>query len=159
MEQEAVTANYGANVHQVIGVLNAALATEIVCVLRHRRHYQMARGMNSEPVKAEFQERVLEEQAHADRISARIVQLGGEPNLSPGGLASRSHSQYVEGGSRREMTEEDLVAERIAIETYREMAQRLAGKDATTRRMIEEILASEELHAYDLPSLLSGEEG
>jgi bacterioferritin len=156
MEQGAVTENYGADPRQVIAVLNAALATEIVCVLRYKRHYYMAQGIHAEAVKAEFAEHAQHEQEHADRIAERIVQLGGEPDLSPEGLASRSHSQYVEGGSLREMIEEDLVAERIAIESYREIANWLEGKDSTTRNLMEKILAVEEEHADDLTSLLAG---
>ncbi len=159
MEQGAVTENYGADPRQVIEVLNAALATEMVCVLRYKRHYYMAQGINSESVKAEFAEHAAEEQGHADRIAERIVQLGGEPDLSPEGLASRSHSQYVEGTTLRQMIEEDLVAERIAIESYREIALWLEGKDSTTRKMMEEILANEEEHADDLSSLLAGMRG
>jgi bacterioferritin len=156
MQQGAVTQNYGAEVGQVIEVLNAALATEIVCVLRYKRHYYMAQGINSEGVKQEFQEHAAEEQQHADLLAERIVQLGGEPDLDPEGLAMRSHSQYAEGTTLREMIEEDLVAERIAIESYREIVQWLGTGDSTTRRMMEEILAKEEEHAEDLSSLLAG---
>ena len=141
---------------QVVKVLNDALATEIVCVLRYRRHYYMAQGIHSESVKAEFLEHANEEQAHADRIAERIVQLGGAPDLSPEGLASRSHAQYVEGRTLREMIVEDLVAERIAIDSYREIAQWLGDRDSTTRKLMEEILAAEEEHADDLVSLLAG---
>jgi bacterioferritin len=145
----------------VVKVLNEALATEIVCVLRYKRHYYMAQGIHSESVKAEFLEHANEEQVHADTISERIVQLGGEPDLDPEGLTSRSHSQYVEGTSLVDMIKEDLVAERIAIDSYREIVQWLGGKDSTTRRIMEEILAKEEEHAEDLNSLLQniGESG
>jgi bacterioferritin len=156
IEEGAVTQSYGADRETVVKVLNDALATEIVCVLRYKRHYFMAQGIHSESVKAEFLEHANEEQAHADQISERIVQLGGAPDLNPEGLAMRSHAQYVEGTSLVDMIREDLVAERIAIDSYREIAQWLQGKDPTTRRIMEEILAKEEEHAEDLSSLLQG---
>ena len=137
-------------------VLNEALATEIVCVLRYKRHYFMADGINADSVAAEFAEHATEEQAHADRIAQRIVQLGGTPNFSPEGLGSRSHSEYVEGDTLIDMIKEDLIAERIAIDSYKEIIDYLADKDSTTRRMFEEILAVEEEHADDLVSLLGG---
>lgn len=155
IEEGAVTATYGLDADQVCRVLNDALATEIVCVLRYRRHYYMASGIHSESVKAEFLEHANEEQAHADLIAERIVQLGGEPDLDPQGLAMRSHAEYKEGKDLRDMIREDLVAERIAIDSYREIVQWLGGKDTTTRRMMEEILAKEEEHAEDLSSLLA----
>jgi bacterioferritin len=154
MYEGAVTENYGLNPEHVCKVLNDSLATEIVCVLRYMRHYYMAQGIHSESVKAEFLEHAKEEQAHADRIAERIVQLGGEPDLNPDGLTSRSHSEYDEQAGLRAMIREDLVAERIAIESYREIIQWLGEKDPTTRKMMEEILASEEEHADDLKSLL-----
>jgi bacterioferritin len=154
MEQGAVTASYGADRDTVVKVLNEALATEIICVLRYKRHYYMAQGIHSESVKVEFLEHANEEQAHADQISERIVQLGGEPDLNPETLTSRSHAQYVEGTGLVDMIREDLVAERIAIDSYREIAKWLEGKDPTTRRIMEEILAKEEEHAEDLNSLL-----
>lgn len=156
MEEGAVTPGYGADAHTVVKLLNEALATEIVCTLRYKRHYYMAHGIHAETVAAEFLEHAQEEQAHADQIAARIVQLGGEPDFSPEGLATRSHAEYVEGRTLREMIEEDLVAERIAIESYREIVLFLEGKDPTTRRMMEEVLAKEEEHAEDLASLLKG---
>jgi bacterioferritin len=156
IEDGAVTAGYGGNTETAIKVLNEALATEIVCVLRYKRHYFMARGIHAGPVAEEFLEHAGEEQQHADLISERIVQLGGAPNLSPDGLLSRSHSEYVEGSSLVDMIKEDLVAERIAIDSYREMAAFFAPFDATTRRMIEEIQAKEEEHAEDLADLLMG---
>ena len=156
IEDGAVTAGYGGNTETAIKVLNEALATEIVCVLRYKRHYFMARGIHAGPVAEEFLEHAGEEQEHADLISERIVQLGGEPNLSPDGLLSRSHSEYVEGSDLVDMIKEDLVAERIAIDSYREMAAFFAPFDATTRRMIEEIQAKEEEHAEDLADLLMG---
>jgi bacterioferritin len=156
IEDGAVTAAYGGNTQTAIKVLNEALATEIVCVLRYKRHYFMARGIHSGPVAEEFLEHAGEEQQHADLISERIVQLGGAPNLSPDGLLSRSHSEYVEGSDLVDMIKEDLVAERIAIDSYREIAAFFAPFDATTRRMIEEIQAKEEEHAEDLADLLMG---
>ena len=156
IEQGAVTAGYGADRERMVAVLNEALATEIVCVLRYKRHYFMADGLAAESVKAEFLEHANEEQAHADRIAERIVQLGGEPDLDPANLASRSHAEYFEGDSLVDMIKEDLVAERIAIESYREIVAWLGTSDSTTRRMMEEILAAEEEHADDLVSLLRG---
>jgi bacterioferritin len=154
MDQGAVTESYGADRDTVVNVLNQALATELVCVLRYKRHYFMAQGIASESVKAEFLEHANEEQEHADKISERIVQLGGEPDLNPETLTARSHSQYVEGKNLVDMIQEDLVAERIAIDSYREIVQWLTGKDPTTRRIMEEILAKEEEHAEDLSSML-----
>jgi bacterioferritin len=154
MDRGAVTTNYGADRDTVVEVLNAALATEIVCVLRYKRHYFMAQGIASESVRAEFLTHAGEEQAHADQLCERIVQLGGEPDLNPEGMATRSHSEYVEGDDLVDMIREDLVAERIAIESYREIVQWLGDKDPTTRRIMEEILAKEEEHAEDLNSML-----
>ena len=156
IEQGAVTEGYQADRDTVIKLCNEALATEIVCVLRYKRHYFMASGINADSVAAEFLEHAGEEQAHADRIAERIVQLGGEPNLSPDGLSSRSHSEYVEGKELTDMIREDLIAERIAIDSYKEIIDYLGDKDPTTRRMFEEILAVEEEHADDLVSLLGG---
>ena len=156
IQDGAVTAGYGGNTETAIKILNEALATEIVCVLRYKRHYFMAKGIHAGPVAEEFLEHAGEEQQHADVIAERIVQLGGAPNLSPDGLLSRSHSEYVEGSDLVDMIKEDLVAERIAIDSYREMAAFFAPFDATTRRMIEEIQAKEEEHAEDLADLLMG---
>lgn len=156
MQAGAVTQNYGTDPKVVIELLNAALATEIVCVLRYKRHYFMAQGIASESVKTEFAQHATQEQEHADRIAERIVQLGGEPDLNPDTLTKRSHSEYQEGTSLVDMLREDLVAERVAIESYREMIDWLHGKDSTTKRMLEEILAMEEEHAEDINSLLSG---
>jgi bacterioferritin len=156
IEDGAVTAGYGGNTDTAIKVLNEALATEIVCVLRYKRHYFMAKGIHAGPVAEEFLQHAGEEQQHADVIAERIVQLGGAPNLSPDGLLSRSHSEYVEGTDLVDMIKEDLVAERIAIDSYREIAAFFAPFDATTRRMIEEIQAKEEEHAEDLADLLMG---
>lgn len=154
MELGAVTEGYKADRETVIKVLNEALATEIVCVLRYRRHYFMASGINADAVAAEFLQHSNDEQGHADQISARIVQLGGEPNLNPEGLLTRSHAEYVEGASLTDMIREDLVAERIAIDSYREIVQYLGNDDPTTRRMMEGILAVEEEHAEDMMNLL-----
>ncbi len=155
IEQGAVTEGYKADRETVIKVLNEALATEIVCVLRYKRHYFMASGIHAEGVAAEFLQHANEEQGHADQIAQRIVQLGGEPNFNPEGLLSRSHAEYVEGDTLIEMIKEDLVAERIAIDSYREIIQYLGNDDPTTRRMMEGILAMEEEHAEDLVSLLT----
>lgn len=150
----AVTEGYKADRKTVIKILNEALATEIVCVLRYKRHYFMARGINSQSVAAEFLQHANEEQGHADRISERIVQLGGEPNLNPDGLLSRSHSEYAEGDGLIDMIKEDLVAERIAIDSYTEIVNYFGHDDPTSRRLMEEILAVEEEHAEDLASML-----
>jgi len=150
----AVTPGYHADRSVVIKLLNEALATEIVCTLRYKRHYFMAKGIHAEGVAAEFLEHANEEQQHADLIAARITQLGGEPDFSPDGLASRSHAEYVEGENLEDMIREDLVAERIAIDSYREIIAYLGEKDSTTRRLMEEILAKEEEHADDLANLL-----
>ena len=154
MEQGAVTAGYRGDRETVIRILNEALATEIVCVLRYKRHYYMASGLSAQAVADEFLQHANEEQVHADEIAARIVQLGGAPNFSPDGILSRSHSEYVEGDSLVEMIREDLVAERVAIDSYRDMIAYLGNDDPTTRRMLEGILAMEEEHADDLVSLL-----
>jgi bacterioferritin len=154
IDQGAVTEGYSADRETVIKLLNEALATEIVCVLRYRRHHFMASGINAESVAAEFLQHANEEQGHADLIAARIVQLGGAPNFSPEGLLTRSHAEYVEGDTLTDMIKEDLVAERIAIDSYREMITYVGNDDPTTRRMLEGILAMEEEHAEDLVSLL-----
>jgi bacterioferritin len=154
IEKGAVTEGYTADRETVIKLMNEALATEIVCVLRYRRHYFMATGINAESVASEFLQHANEEQGHADQIAGRIVQLGGEPNFNPEGLLSRSHAEYVEGESLTDMIKEDLVAERIAIDSYREMITYFGNDDPTSRRMMEEILAVEEEHADDLVSLL-----
>ena len=156
IEKGAVTAGYAADREQVIRMLNEALATELVCVLRYKRHYFMAAGIHAAPVAAEFLEHATEEMAHADLVAKRIIELRGEPNFSPDGLAARSHAEYVEGDSLKSMIKEDLIAERIAIESYREMIAYLGDQDPTTHRMLEGILASEEEHADDLASLLEG---
>ena len=152
--QGAVTPGYHADRSVVLRLLNEALATEIICTLRYKRHYFMAKGIHAEGVAAEFLEHAADEQAHADQIAARITQLGGAPDFSPDGLVTRSHAEYVEGETLEDMIKEDLVAERIAIDSYREMIQYLAEADPTSRRMLEEILAKEEEHADDLANLL-----
>jgi len=154
IERGAVTPGYRANRETVIKILNEALATEIVCVLRYKRHFFMATGINAQSVAQEFLQHATEEQTHADQIAQRIVQLGGEPNFSPEGLTTRSHSEYVEGKSLIDMIKEDLVAERIAIDSYRDMINYFGNDDPTTRRLMETILAMEEEHADDLASLL-----
>ena len=155
IERGAVTPNYQADVQTVVKILNEALATEIVCVLRYKRHYYMAAGINAPQAQQEFLQHANDEQMHADQLAARIVQLGGAPNFSPDGLAARSHSEYVEGETLEDMILEDLVAERVAIDSYGEIIRYLGDKDPTTRRMMESILASEEEHAEDLASLLA----
>ncbi|HZN07768.1 MAG TPA: ferritin-like domain-containing protein [Pyrinomonadaceae bacterium] len=154
MENGAVTQGYSADRETVVKLLNEALATEIVCVLRYKRHYFMASGIHAEGVAAEFLEHANDEQGHADQIAQRIVQLKGEPNFNPEGLLMRSHAEYVEGDSLIDMIKEDLVAERIAIDSYREMITYFGNDDPTSRRMLEGILAVEEEHADDLVSLL-----
>ena len=152
--QGAITPGYTAHRETVVKLLNEALATEIVCVLRYKRHFFMASGINADSVAAEFQQHAAEEQQHADQIAARIVQLNGAPNLNPEGLTSRSHAEYVEGENLVDMIKEDLVAERIAIDSYREMINYVGDQDTTTKRMLEGILAMEEEHADDLVGLL-----
>ena len=154
IENGAVTEGYRADRETVVKLLNEALATEIVCTLRYRRHYFMASGINAESVAAEFLQHANEEQGHADSIAHRIVQLQGEPNFNPDGLLTRSHAEYVEGTTLIDMIKEDLVAERIAIDSYREMITYFGNQDPTSRRLMEEILAVEEEHADDLVSML-----
>jgi bacterioferritin len=154
LENGAVTEGYTADRETVVKLLNEALATEIVCVLRYKRHYFMASGIHAEGVAAEFLEHANDEQGHADQIAQRIVQLKGEPNFNPEGLLMRSHAEYVEGATLTEMIQEDLVAERIAIDSYREMINYFGNDDPTSRRMLEAILAVEEEHADDLVNLL-----
>src|SRR5581483_3548877 len=154
IEQGPVTSAYGADRDRVVEVLNEALATELICVLRYKRHHFTATGLNAGPVAAEFLQHANEEQQHADQIALRITQLQGEPNFDPDGLASRSHSEYDASTDLLEMVREDLVAERVAIESYSEIIAWLGTADPTTRRMLEEILAVEEEHADDLLSIL-----
>ncbi len=152
----AVTAGYFGNREEVVKLLNEALATELVCMLRYRRHHFMARGIEAKGIAEEFLVHAEQELGHADRIAARIVQLGGEPDFAPDSLLVRSHAEYVPGASLADMIREDLVAERIAIDSYREMAQYVGEHDPTTRRMLEEILAVEEEHADELSDFLAG---
>jgi len=154
IEEGAITAHYRADRNTVLRLLNEALATEIVCTLRYKRHYYTAKGLASPSIAAEFLEHAHEEEAHAERFAERISQLGGEPDFAPQGLTERSHAEYVEGTSLVDMIREDLVAERIAIESYSEIIQYLGGKDPTTRRLFEEVLAVEEQHADDLLTLI-----
>ena len=156
IEEGAVTSGYAADREAVLKMLNEALATELVCVLRYRRHYFMARGIHARTVAAEFLAHSNEELGHADSLAARIVQLGGEPDFSPQHLDTRSHAEYIAGTSLQEMISEDLVAERIAIHSYRETIQSIGAKDPTTSDLLKRILAVEEEHADDLASLLSG---
>lgn len=153
----AITKNYALEPDKVIELLQSALATELVCVLRYKRHYHVAKGLKARFAAGEFLEHANEEASHADRLAERIVQLGGEPDFDPAHLTERSHAQYHSGTAIDEMITEDLVAERIAIESYREMVQFIGDRDPTTRRLLEEILASEEEHADDLADLLEGE--
>ena len=156
IEEGAVTAGYSADREEVLKLLNAALATEMVCVLRYRRHHFMARGIHSKSIADEFLAHSNEEQGHADQLAARIVQLGGEPDFAPDGLSARSHAEYVAGSTLIEMIKEDLIAERIAIDSYRELIQYLGSQDPTTSQMLKGILAVEEEHADELADLLSG---
>jgi bacterioferritin len=154
IEQGPITQSYGADRERVIDVLNQVLATELVCVLRYKRHYFTASGINAGPVADEFLQHATEEQQHADQVATRIVQLQGSPNFDPEGLATRSHAEYDASEDLVDMIKEDLVAERIAIQSYQEITRWLGDKDPTTRGLIESILAVEEEHADDLLSLL-----
>jgi bacterioferritin len=154
MMNGAVTEGYKADRDQVIKVLNDVLATEIVCTLRYRRHYYMASGINSEAVKDEFLQHAKDEEQHTEWVATRIVQLNGAPNFNPEGLTTRSHSEYAEGTDLISMIREDLVAERIAIQSYSEIARWLSDRDPTSRKVIEDILKTEEDHAEDMKSLL-----
>lgn len=154
MERGALTDSYELDPKVVTDILNAALATEIVCVLRYKRHFYAAKGLNKDAVAAEFLQHAAEEQGHADVISERITQLGGDPDLNPATLTARSHSEYIEGTDLISMIKENLIAERIAIESYSEIIKFLGNKDVTTRRMMEEILAVEEEHANDMLDLI-----
>jgi bacterioferritin len=154
IDKGPVTEAYGADLKRVIEVCNEALATEIVCVLRYKRHYYTATGIHSEPVASEFLEHAADEQRHADMLAERIVQLGGAPDFDPARLSVRSHTEYDASPDLVEMIREDLVAERIAIASYTEIAQWIGDGDPTTRRLFEQLLADEEEHADDLKSLL-----
>ena len=155
IEEGAVTEGYRADRETVNKLLNEALATELVCVLRYKRHYFMAQGIHSDPIATEFLTHANEEQGHADQIAGRIVQLGGSPNFNPEGILSRSHSEYVEGQNLVDMIKEDIIAERVAIDSYTDMIRYIGDNDITTRRMLESILAVEEEHADDLVSFLA----
>jgi bacterioferritin len=155
IEQGAVTAGYSADRDQVLKLLNEALATELVCVLRYRRHHFMARGIDAKSIAEEFLIHSNEEQSHADQLAARIVQLGGEPDFAPDGLSARSHAEYIAGKTLVDMIKEDLVAERIAIDSYRELIRYLGHDDPTTSQMLKGILAVEEQHADELADLLA----
>jgi bacterioferritin len=155
MEEGAVTGGYKADRKRVIEVLNEVLATEIVCVLRYKRHQFSATGIHSDAVKTEFSQHAAEEQQHADWVAERINQLGGAPNFNPDGLAGRSHSEYAEGSDLESMIREDLVAERIAVESYSDIVRWLGNDDPTTRKLIEDILKTEEEHADDMANLLT----
>ena len=154
MEAGAVTAGYKADRDMVLKLLNTALATELVCVLRYKRHYYTASGIHAQAVAEEFLEHATEEQQHADQLAQRLIQLGGEPDFNPETLAGRSHSEYVEGDDLVSMIRENLVAERIAIESYTEMIRFVGDDDSTTRRLLEEILGKEEEHADELQTLV-----
>jgi len=154
VEKGAVTPGYRGDVQTSVKLLNEALATEIVCTLRYRRHYFMASGIHSQAVADEFKEHADQEQEHGDRIAERIRQLGGAPDFNPEGLLSRSHAQYAEGGSLIDMIKENLIAERIAIESYMEMIRYFGDNDPTTRRLLEHVLEQEEEHADDMSTLL-----
>jgi len=159
IEKGAVTPAYQGDVKQVIEILQSVLATEIVCVLRYTMNAIAATGLSSESVKEEFDQHAKEEQGHMREVAERINQLGGKPNFNPEGLASRSASQYGEGGNLVEMIKENLIAERIACEHYRELIRYFADKDPTTRVMMEGILVNEEEHANDMHDLLVAHEG
>lgn len=156
MEDGAVTDGNKSDRKQVIAVLNDVLATELVCVLRYKRHYYMARGIHAESVKGEFLQHAAEEQQHADWIAERITQLDGAPNFNPEGLAQRSHAEYDESTDLSSMIRANLLAERVAIESYSDIVRWLGNDDPTTRKMIEDILKMEEEHANDMASLLEG---
>ncbi|WP_028695056.1 ferritin-like domain-containing protein [Pseudomonas cremoricolorata] len=156
VENGAVTEGYSADREKIIELLNASLSTELVCVLRYKRHYFMAEGIKANVAAEEFLEHANQEAEHADKLAERIVQLGGEPDFNPDNLSKNSHAQYVAGTTLKEMVLEDLVAERIAIDSYREFVQYIGDKDPTTRRILEDILAQEEEHADDMSDLLDG---
>ncbi|MDE1197726.1 bacterioferritin [Pseudomonas sp. Bc-h] len=156
VENGAVTEGYDADRETILRLLNESLATEWVCVLRYKRHYYMAKGVKAQVAAAEFLEHANQEAEHADMLAERIVQLGGEPELNPDLLSKNSHAQYVAGNTLKEMVTEDLIAERIAIDSYREIIQYIGDKDPTTRRIFEEILAQEEEHADDMADILDG---
>jgi bacterioferritin len=159
LESGAITPAYQADVKQTIEILQSVLATEIVCILRYTMNAVAATGLSSDGVKEEFDEHANEERDHMRKVAERINQLGGTPNFNPEGLAMRSASQYVEGANLVEMIKENLIAERIACEHYRELIRYFADKDPTTRVMMEGILVNEEEHANDMHDLLVAHEG
>src|SRR3984957_3039255 len=159
LAQGAVTLNYQGKVEDAIALLNQAVATEIVCVLRYQFHATCATGISSDAVKEEFAQHAKEELEHLGMLCERINQLGGKPNMNPEGLASRATTEYVEGANLVDMIEENLVAERIAVETYRDLIRYFGDKDPTTRVVLERILAQEEEHANDMHDLLVSHEG
>jgi bacterioferritin len=154
MDRGAVTSTYGRNLQEALGILNKVLASELVCVLRYKRHYFMAQGIHGEPIAQEFLQHANDEQLHADQIALRITQLDGEPDFNPDGLLSRSASQYIEGSSLVNMIKEDLLAERVVIMWYAEIIRWFGDYDSTTRRLMEDLLSKEEEHANDLADLL-----
>lgn len=154
IESGAVTEDYSGDRTAILGLLDTALATEIVCSLRYKRHYYTAKGLAAPSISAEFMEHAHEEERHAERFAERIMQLGGEPDFSPETLLARSHAEYVEGTNLVEMIKEDLIAERIAVQSYRETIDYLGNSDPTTRRLFEEVLAVEEQHAEELSNLI-----
>ncbi|QKZ02821.1 MULTISPECIES: ferritin-like domain-containing protein [Pseudomonas] len=156
VDNGAVTEGYEGDREEVIRLLNDSLATELVCVLRYKRHYYMAKGVKAQVAASEFLEHATQEAEHADKLAERIVQLGGEPDFNPDSLSGRSHAEYKPGSTLKEMVYEDLVAERIAIDSYREIIQYIGDKDPTTRRVFEDILAQEEEHADDMADILEG---
>jgi bacterioferritin len=155
LDDGAVTPSYSADREQVLRLLNEALATELVCSLRYRHHYFIAQGLAAEAIKQEFLTHAQEEQQHADQLAERIVQLGGDPNFNPSGLAERSHAEYGSGQALADILRDDLIAERVAIESYREMITYVGKNDPTSRRLLESILAVEEEHAEEIASMLS----
>lgn len=155
IEDGAVTQSYGADRQQVVKLLNTALATELVCVLRYRHHYYVAQGLPAEAIKQEFLEHANEEQQHADQLAERIIQLGGDPDFNPAGLAERSHAEYGSGASLIEILRDDLIAERVAIQSYTEMIKYVGDDDPTTKRILESILSAEEQHAEEISSMLA----
>jgi bacterioferritin len=155
IQEGAITESYTADRFTINKLLNDALATETVCVLRYRRHHFMARGIHAKSIAAEFLAHSIEEQGHADQIAERIVQLGGEPDFSPDTLSQRSHAEYASGSSLTDMIKENLIAERIAIDSYREFIQYLGDKDSTTSQILKNILAVEEKHADELADMLT----
>ncbi len=155
MDKGAVTSTYGRDINQALNILNQVLASEIVCVLRYKRHYYMAQGIHAEPVAQEFLQHANDEQLHADMVALRITQLGGEPNFDPDGLLTRSVAEYKPGNSLVDMIKEDLIAERVVVQWYAEIIRWFGNHDSTTRRMMEDLLAKEEEHADDLADLLT----